>query len=58
MVIDSILPHVGIGPNDHWKDAPPFNGCIGHGSLPLAGLSGTGPNRDVGALLMVCQQHS
>ena len=58
MVVDSIPPHAKIGPNDHWKDAPPFNSCIGHGSLPLVGFSGTGPTRDVGVLLMVCQQHS
>ena len=25
MVVDSILPHAKSGPNDHWKDAPPFN---------------------------------
>ena len=24
MVVDSILPHVESGPNDHRKDAPPF----------------------------------
>ena len=24
MVVDSILPHAEIGPNDHRKDAPPF----------------------------------
>ena len=25
MVVDSILPHVECGPNDHQKDEPPFN---------------------------------
>ena len=25
MVVDSILPHVESGPNDHRKDTPPFN---------------------------------
>ena len=24
MVVDSILPHVECGPNDHLEDAPPF----------------------------------
>ena len=25
MVVDSILPHAESGPNDNWKDAPPFS---------------------------------
>ena len=25
MVVDSVLPHAESGPNDHRKEAPPFN---------------------------------